>query len=428
MRAVHTPTCVLVQGRVYNDSGEGLVRSRLADLLNLLQATVTSESDQGLIAHGGIDEDYELYVKFLPGHDYCVLQVWATPIADEFHDSFDRVLHIVNDWLPQRAGAHLLSDFPPFFSFSILACQETLSEDELTSLFSQGSELARGAVYSGRASLTAGCKRPRHLYVVTPAQAALPNELLSAVVDDVSRLEMYSHKIMSFYDVYPEIYASVSAADEEVIAQMEEISARLSDADTTALGNWLARISQYYGNLSIISKGLRQDSFSLHSNLNNVNSVLRTWDEQTVNSQAHVSDALLNDAEMVCGAYDGLSDRIHGIQSQLGNMIAMVRARIELGQQEQSLQQLADLVKMQKAMDVLEFVFLAAVLLDIFGFVFAGLGEVWGRTTTTVTTEVSFHYVLTHLAQYPALLTALFAPVILVLSYFIERLVDRLIR
>lgn len=424
MRAVHTPTCVFVQGCLYEDHSEGQVRSRLGDLLDLLQAKVTSDSEQGLIAHGGIDEEYELYVKLLPGHDYCLLQVWATPVADDYHDSFDRVLHFVNSWLPQHAGTQLLTDLPPLFSLNVLACQETLSEDELGTLFPDGAELGSSVVHSGRALLVAGHKPPRHLYVVTPVQAMLPNELLSTVIDDISRTEMYFNKIMSFYEVYPEIYAGVSAADEEVIAQMEEISGRLSDADTTALGNWLARISHNYGNLSIISKGLRQDAFSLHSNLSNMNSILRTWDEERASSQAPISEVLLNDAETVCGAYDGLSDRIQGIQSQLGNMIAMVRARIELGQQEQSLQQLTDLVKMQKTMDVLEFVFLAAVLLQICGFVFAGLGEVWGQTSTT---SVSFLYLITHLAEYPALLTALFAPVVLILSYFIVRLAGRLI-
>jgi hypothetical protein len=424
MRAVHTPTCVLVQGRLYENYGEGQVRSKLGDLLDLLQATVTGESEQGLIAHGGIDENYELFVKLLSAHDYSILQLWVTPIADDFRDSFDKALHVVNAWLPERAGPHLLADLPPLFSFNVLACKETLDEDELATLFSDDSGLASSTVHSGGALLTAGHKPPRHLYVITPVEAMLPDELLSATIDDVSRLEMYFHKIMSFYDVYPEIYAGVSAADEEVMAQMEEISGRLSDANTAALGDWLARISHNYGNLSIISKSLRQDSFSLHSNLSNMNSILRTWDEKKSSSQAPISEVPLNDAEMVCGAYDGLSERIQGIQNQLGNMIAMVRARIELGQQEQSLQQLTDLVKMQKSMDVLEFVFLAAVLLEIFGFVFAALGEVWGRAGTTA---VGFDYVLTHLAEYPALLTAVFAPVVLVLSYFIVRLAAKLI-
>jgi hypothetical protein len=78
---------------------------------------------------------------------------------------------------------------------------------------------------------------------------------------------------------------------------------------------------------------------------------------------------------------------------------------------------------MERTMDVLEFVFLAAVLLDIFGFVFAGLGEVRGSRTLP---GMGLQYIVTHLWEYPALLTALFAPAILALSYLIVRMVERL--
>ena len=98
---------------------------------------------------------------------------------------------------------------------------------------------------------------------------------------------------------------------------------------------------------------------------------------------------------------------------------------IELAQQEQSLQQLTDLVRMEKSMDVLEFIFLAAVLLDIFGFLFAALGEIWGREGAA---GMGLHYILTHLWAYPALLTALFVPVIMILSYYIIKLAERLIK
>jgi hypothetical protein len=246
---------------------------------------------------------------------------------------------------------------------------------------------------------------------------------MSTVVDDISRVETYFRKILSFYDVYPEIYEGVNRAEEGVVAQMDEMSVQLGDADTQVLGAWLTTISQKYGQLSVISKGLRQDSFSLHSNLSNIRSTVRAWDEARVQASTPISEVLLNDAEMVYGAYDGLSERIQGIQEQLGNMTAMVRTRIELGQQEQSLQQLKDLVKMERTMDVLEFVFLAAVLLDIFGFVFAGMGEIWGRGTAV---SAGFHYIATHLWEYPALLTALFVPVILSLSYLIVKVVERL--
>jgi hypothetical protein len=63
------------------------------------------------------------------------------------------------------------------------------------------------------------------------------------------------------------------------------------------------------------------------------------------------------------------------------------------------------------------------VLLEIFGFVFAGMGEIWGRGTAV---GVGFRYIATHLWEYPALLTALFVPVILSLSYLIVKIVERL--
>jgi len=128
---------------------------------------------------------------------------------------------------------------------------------------------------------------------------------------------------------------------------------------------------------------------------------------------------------MVGGAYESLSERIRGIQQQLGNMIAMVRTRIELGQQEQSLQQLTDLVNTEKSMDMLEFVFPAAVLLEISGFVFAALGEVWGGQGLP---GMGLQYAATNVWRYPTLLTALFIPLVLILSYFIIRLTDRLIK
>jgi uncharacterized membrane-anchored protein len=423
MLQVCTPSCVLLKGYLYGESAEAQVNSEFHDLMDRLQAQVAQNDEQALIGHRAIDDEYELFAKLLAGHDYCVLQVWVTPISDDLRATFDRALQIMDEWLPARVDEPFFQDATALFSSRVLCCQDPILLDQTASFFAQEPRLAHSTVYSGQLRLTAGQTTNRGLYLVTPVDGPVPNELMSAVVDDICRVETYFKKILSFYDVYPGIYEGVNRAEEEVVAQMDEMSIQLGDADTQVLGAWLTTISQKYGQLSVISKGLRQDSFSLHSNLSNIRSAVRAWDEARVEASMPISEVLLNDAEMVCGAYDGLSERIQGIQEQLGNMTAMVRTRIELGQQQQSLQQLRDLVKMERTMDVLEFVFLAAVLLDIFGFVFAGMGEIWGRGTSL---GAGFHYVATHLWEYPALLTALFVPVILGLSYLIVKLVERL--
>lgn len=425
MREVHSPTCIQLKGYVYENIGEAHVNRELEELMNLLQAETVHHDEESLIARRAVDDIYEVYVKLLRGHDYCVFQIWATPISDDHRAPFDRVREILDRWLPEQLHRQIFEGVGPLFALNIYTCQETIPHEEMAPLFADQLDLAHSWVYSNRLQLTAENKGQRGEYLVTPTDGTVPDQLISSIVDDISRMETYFNKIISFYDVYAGIYDSLNRIEDEVLAQMDEITEKLGEADATALRTWLTGISDRYGHLSIISKGLQQDSFSLHSNLNNIKSTLQAWDEVRVSNHLPISQSLLNDAEMISSAYDNLSDRIEGIQKQLGNMIAMVRTRIELSQQEQSLQQLTDLVEMQKSMDVLEFIFLAAVLLDIFGFLFAALGEIWGREAAA---GMGLYHIVTHIWEYPALLTALFVPGIMILSYYIIRLTERLIK
>ena len=424
MREVHTPTCIQIRGYVYEEIEQGQANRELEELIVLLQAEIVHQDDESLIARKAVDAVYEMYLKLLRGRDYCVFQTWATPISDDHHAPFDRVQEILDQWLPEQLQRQILEGIIPLFVLKIYVCQEAVPHEEMIPLFTDGTSLAHSWVYSNKLRLTAENKGRREEYLVTPTDTMASDQLISSIVDDISRVETYFNKIMSFYDPYADIYDRLNRIEDEVMAQMDEVTGKLGEADTTALKAWLTRIGGKYGRLSIVSKGLRQDQFSLRSNLNNIKSTLRAWDEERVSNYLPISDLLLKDAEMVSGAYENLSDRIDGIQEQLGNMITMVRTKVELAQQEQSLQQLTDMVEMQRSMDMLEFIFLAAVLLEIFGFLFAALGEIWGREGAT---GMGLDYIVTHIWEYPALLTALFVPVIMILSYYIIKVTDRLI-
>jgi hypothetical protein len=424
MLEVHTPTCIQLKGYVYEETEEAQATRELEELIGLLRAETVHQDEESLIAHRVVDEVYEVYLKLLRGHDYCVFQVWATPISDDHHAPFDGVRELLDQWLPEQLHREILEGINPLFTLTIRGCQEAITLEELATLFPDEANLAHSGVYSNKLQLTAEDKGRREEYLVAPTGAVVPDQLISSIVDDISRVEMYFNKIISFYDVYAGVYDSLNRIEEEVMAQMDEITGKLGEADVTALKTWLTQISEKYGHLSIISKGLQQDSFSVRSNLNNIKSTLRAWDEERVSNYLPISDRLLKDAGMVSGAYDNLSERVDGAREQLGSMITMVRTRIELAQQEQSLQQLTDLVRMQKSMDVLEFIFLAAVLLEIFGFLFVALGELWGREGAVA---MGLPFIVTHIWEYPALLTSLFVPVIMILSYYIVKLAERLI-
>ena len=424
MLEVHTPTCIQLKGFVYEEIEEEQANRELEDLIGLVRAETVHQDETSLIARTAVDEVYEVYLKLLRGHDYCIFQTWATPISEDHYGSFEEVREILNHWLPEQLQREILDGIAPLFALRIYACQQAIPFEEMADLFMDGLNLAHSWVYSNRLQLTAENKGRREEYLVTPTDTMAPDQMISSIVDDIGRVETYFNKILSFYEVYRGIYERLARIEDEVVVQMDEITGELDEADVISLKIWLTQISEHYGHLSSISKGLRQDSFSLLSNLSNIKSTLRSWDEERVSNYLPISDLLLNDAEMVSSAYDSLSERIDGIREQLGSMITMVRTRIELAQQEQSLRQLTDLVRMQKSMDVLEFIFLAAVLLEIFGFLFAALGEVWGREGAV---GMGFDYMITHLWEYPALLTAVFVPAIMILSYYVVKLVERLI-
>jgi len=425
MRTVHTPTCIQLRGYIYEELDQAQANSELEQLISILGAERIHQDEDSVIARKAVDEVYEVYLKLVSGHDYCVFQAWATPISDDHCAPFDQVREIVEHWLPAQLRREVLKGITPLFEVSVYACQEAISRDEMTSLFSGESNLVHSLVYSSKLQLIAQNAERRDTYLVAPVDDMVSNQMISILVDDISRMEIYYNKVISFYEVYTGIYERLSKIEEDVMGQMDEIAAKLGDADTASLKAWLTHIGEEYGRISIISKGLRQDTLSLRSNVNNIKATLRAWDEARVRNHPPISDLPINDSEMVGGAYESLSERIRGIQQQLGNMIAMVRTRIELGQQEQSLQQLTDLVNTEKSMDMLEFVFLAAVLLEISGFVFAALGEVWGGQGLP---GMGLQYVATNVWRYPTLLTALFIPLVLILSYFIIRLTDRLIK
>jgi len=116
------------------------------------------------------------------------------------------------------------------------------------------------------------------------------NQMISILVDDISRMEIYYNIVISLSEVYTGIYEKLSKIEEDVMGQMDGIAAKLGDADTASLKAWLTHIGEEYGRIYIISKALRQDTLSLRSNVNNIKATLRAWDEARVRNHPPISD------------------------------------------------------------------------------------------------------------------------------------------
>lgn len=310
--SVLSPTCVRVTGYIYEEPGvRRSARLGFSTLVERLHGTVLDQSPHLLLASAVVDETYEVYLKLLLGHDYCILQAWVTPIRDDLRAPFEAAVEIA-------AGLPALMPGDPLFQIRVLTCQEPLTEEAALSLF-DGLPPARSLIHAGR--LQVGRSEDRIL--LFPVHTGASDLLISAAVDDVSRIEMYHRKVLSFYVVYPQVYERINDIEDRVSRRMEEATER-------PMIDWLNEVSDRYVDLSNATRALMQDIYSVQANLNNLEEALRRWGEREIGSYLLVSDHILGQARLVLRAHQDLAERVDAIRERLNDVITMVRTRSEV--------------------------------------------------------------------------------------------------
>lgn len=308
---VLSPTCVRVTGYIYEGLDEAQAREGFSALVERLQGAVLDHGPRLLLARAAVDETYETYLKLLLGHDYCLFQVWATPIRDDLRAPFAAAVEFA-------ARVPPLLPTEPLFEARILTCQEPLAEETVLALL-DGGVPARSLIYARRLQVS----RDEDRYLLFPTSAGVPDRLISGAVDDVSRLDLYYYKILSFYAVYPQVYEQVNDIEDLVSRRMEEATERPMTA-------WLNDVSDRYVHLANTTRALLQDIHSIQANLNNLEETLRRWGEREVGDYPSLSELMLGQARLVVRVYDDLSRRVDGIRDRLNDVITMVRTRSEV--------------------------------------------------------------------------------------------------
>lgn len=307
-----SPTCVRVAGYVYDGLDEAQARQRFALLASRLQGTLVEESAHTLLVRAAADATYETYLKLLLGHDYCLHQAWVTPIADDLRAPFDAAIQIA-DHLPP-----LLPTAPPLFEARILAGQEPLPEAAVLALF-DGGVPARSLIHARRLQVS----REEGRYLLFPTAESVPNRLISAVVDDIARIETYYHKILAFYANYPKLYERINQVEDRASRRMEE-------ATELPIYEWLNEVSDRYVDLANITRAMQQDMYSMQANLNNLEETLQRWGERELGDYPPLSELLLGQARLVLRAHEDLAERVDSIRTRLGEVVTMVRTRSEV--------------------------------------------------------------------------------------------------
>jgi hypothetical protein len=371
-----SPTCVRITGYIYEGLDQAQAQAGFAAFVEQISGEILDQTPEMALAHApAADTAYEIYPKLLLGHDYCLLQVWVTPVADDLRAPFDTVLALAQglpDMLP----------VPPLFQMVLLTCQDRLPEEAVRAFFDDG-VFTRSLIYVRRLMLN--LEGPRGLlFPVEP----VPDALISRAVDDVAQAYLFYHKVLSFYEAYPRVYAQVNEIEERVCQRMEEATIR-------PMGEWLNEVADRYVDLANITRGLRQDLYSMNANVNNLSGVARRWWEQRVGDYPMCSSPLLDQARAVIRAHDALSERVDAVRTRLDDVVTMVRTRSE--------------VNRLKMTNFIQFVTAAFGMSGVANQLFGGL-----RDLGVLPAALS-----------PTLLTVLFIPVAILLAWLLTRWMSR---
>jgi hypothetical protein len=180
---------------------------------------------------------------------------------------------------------------------------------------------------------------------------------VSGAIDDISRVEVYRHKIWRFSEDYPTIYAQVGRIEGECTKQMQDVSKELAKAKISDLKKTLYRISDRFVDIATLSQALRHDSYSTASNLGNLRTVFRLWGEEKVEGYPLASAMLLARIETVPEAYARLADRVEDVRVAMEGVTEVMRAKVDLEQQ-------ADILIIQRGVDLLQIIIFADIFID----------------------------------------------------------------
>ena len=197
--------------------------------------------------------------------------------------------------------------------------------------------------------------------------------------------------------------------DSKFVAKMSAISMNLATSNPKMLKDWLHGLSNDFGEISGIAEESRYHMSYVMMKRDSMRRVFREWNEKaSAFDYPMISRCFVDTVDNLGDQYKQLFTRNESIRREMSDLISMLRAKIDLNIQEQSLelQQSIDntaktQMKVQHLVEGLSIIALSYYATHLAGFIFEGLEE--------------NH--LIHIS--PATLEALFLPVALLLSYYL---------
>lgn len=230
------------------------------------------------------------------------------------------------------------------------------------------------------------------------------------IVDDIVRLETCYNLLLSQRQKYLLMADQLGRLEERVAAKMGAINLNLLEADGATLKEWLHFLSVNFGEVSGITEELKKHASDTEARRNVLNSILEKWEGAPVEGVPTISEPLKLYTRAIGDDYGRLMSRVEGIRREMGDVITIVRTRVDLIQQEQSLSIQKSMhetaktqLKMQRAVESLEVFIVTYYMTSLAKITFEALAA-QGR----------------HLPDKPTILAGYLIPVFFVFAIFLS--------
>ncbi len=237
------------------------------------------------------------------------------------------------------------------------------------------------------------------------------------VVEEIVTLEINYHLLSIEQQRYILAEDKMNYLDSTVIARLGTISMNLSRSQPEELKGWLHGLSNNFGEVSGLAGELRHRMNYTTMKGDTIRKIFKDWEEKSAALQYPLlSQYFLEIAENLCNQYQRLFIQIDGIRREVIDLISMLRTKIDLMVQEQSLELQRSMDEttrtqmiMQHTVEGLSVIILSYYTIHLAGFIFESL-------------EAG------HIIHSTVIVKAVFIPIAIGISWYLTFRARRLIR
>lgn len=253
-------------------------------------------------------------------------------------------------------------------------------------------------------------KRERDSIVLVAEHPKVSEEDTEKTIEELIKLENCFYLLRDQRQQYILASDRIEKIEASIVGKIGTINLNLSKATPEILKEWLLGLSTLLGDVSSLLNEVSHYSADTFSRVNVIKNILREWDEDSLKGLPPLGNFYGRATLTLGDDYQRLLGRIEGIKGEMIDIITILRTKVDLITQDQSLELQKSMdettktqVKLQKTVEGLSVIVISYYIVALAKYIFDGV-KAAGLIDMSTT-----------------LLTAIFVPLAIIISFFLVR-------